>query len=69
MDEQAFLEAIAASPSDGLQRLMFADWLEERGRDAEAEGQRWAAQYGSKVNTSVDGERSFLRLCSNMGMA
>lgn len=32
MDEQAFLDAIIASPGDDLPRLVFADWLEECGR-------------------------------------
>ncbi|MEK6235455.1 MAG: SUMF1/EgtB/PvdO family nonheme iron enzyme [Planctomycetales bacterium] len=31
MDEQAFLDEIAANPADPAPRLIFADWLEERG--------------------------------------
>jgi uncharacterized protein (TIGR02996 family) len=31
MDQAAFLEAIAARPDDDSPRLIFADWLEERG--------------------------------------
>lgn len=31
MDEQAFLDAIAANPTDVTHRLIFADWLEEQG--------------------------------------
>ncbi|MEK6239356.1 MAG: TIGR02996 domain-containing protein, partial [Planctomycetales bacterium] len=31
MDEQDFLREIAANPSDDAPRLIFADWLEERG--------------------------------------
>ncbi|MEK6234824.1 MAG: TIGR02996 domain-containing protein, partial [Planctomycetales bacterium] len=31
MDEQAFLAEIAANPDDDAPRLIFADWLEERG--------------------------------------
>src|SRR5690606_1254176 len=31
MDEQAFLEAIDSNPGDVLQRLIYADWLEEQG--------------------------------------
>ena len=30
-DEQGFLDALAAEPEDGLTRLAYADWLEERG--------------------------------------
>ncbi|MEK6237334.1 MAG: TIGR02996 domain-containing protein [Planctomycetales bacterium] len=31
MDEQAFLREIAANPGDDPPRLIFADWLGERG--------------------------------------
>ncbi|MEK6238729.1 MAG: SUMF1/EgtB/PvdO family nonheme iron enzyme [Planctomycetales bacterium] len=31
MNEQAFLKEIAANPADDAPRLIFADWLEERG--------------------------------------
>jgi uncharacterized protein (TIGR02996 family) len=31
MDEQPFVEAIRAAPGDVTQRLIYADWLEERG--------------------------------------
>jgi uncharacterized protein (TIGR02996 family) len=31
MDEQPFVEAIRAAPDDVTQRLIYADWLEERG--------------------------------------
>jgi uncharacterized protein (TIGR02996 family) len=30
-DERGFLEAIAAEPDDDGLRLIYADWLEERG--------------------------------------
>jgi uncharacterized protein (TIGR02996 family) len=36
-DEQAFLRAIDASPLDDVPRLVYADWLQERGQDARAE--------------------------------
>jgi uncharacterized protein (TIGR02996 family) len=39
-DEKAFLAAIAAAPGDDAPRLVFADWLDERGRDSEAAEQR-----------------------------
>jgi uncharacterized protein (TIGR02996 family) len=31
MEEQAFLDAITANPADDCHRLVYADWLEERG--------------------------------------
>jgi len=34
-DEDAFLARIAATPADDVARLVYADWLEERG-DAES---------------------------------
>lgn len=37
--EQAFLQAILESPGDDAPRLIFADWLEERG---DAAGREWA---------------------------
>lgn len=36
-DEQALLAAIAAAPFDDAPRLVYADWLQEHGADAEAE--------------------------------
>lgn len=39
-DEQAFRAAIASDPFDDAHRLAYSDWLEERGRDAEAMEQR-----------------------------
>jgi uncharacterized protein (TIGR02996 family) len=50
-DVDAFLGAIAAAPGDALQRLIFADALEERGCDAAAAGQRWAAARGKYPQT------------------
>lgn len=41
-----FLAAIAANPGVALHRLIFADFLEEMGCDAEAQGQRWLAREG-----------------------
>jgi uncharacterized protein (TIGR02996 family) len=37
MNEKAFLEAVLANPDDDAPRLIFADWLEERGQAARAE--------------------------------
>jgi uncharacterized protein (TIGR02996 family) len=36
-DEDTFAHAILANPDDDLPRLVFADWLEERGRESHAE--------------------------------
>jgi uncharacterized protein (TIGR02996 family) len=36
-DEEALLAAIAAEPLDDAPRLVYADWLQERGQDAKAE--------------------------------
>lgn len=35
--EDAFVEAIKESPCDPAPRLIFADWLDEQGRNKEAE--------------------------------
>jgi uncharacterized protein (TIGR02996 family) len=35
--EQAFLKAISEEPQDNTHRLVFADWLEERGRPGDAD--------------------------------
>ena len=37
MDDQAFLRAICENPNDDAPRLVYADWLEERGRAERAE--------------------------------
>ena len=36
-DEEALLAAIAAAPLDDAPRLVYADWLQERGQEAKAE--------------------------------
>lgn len=36
-EEQSFLDALKASPFDDTTRLVYADWLDEQGRHAEAE--------------------------------
>jgi uncharacterized protein (TIGR02996 family) len=36
-DEDALLTAIAAAPLDDAPRLVYADWLQDRGQDAKAE--------------------------------
>jgi uncharacterized protein (TIGR02996 family) len=44
-DEDAFHAAIDAAPEDAAPRLVFADWLEERG-DERAEGYRAMGRLG-----------------------
>lgn len=38
-----FREQVDANPEDWNLRLVYADWLDEQGRDVEASGQRWQA--------------------------
>ena len=42
--ETGFLEAIQQDPCDPTPRLIYADWLEEQGRDEEAEWLRLDAK-------------------------
>ncbi len=39
--EEAFLLSFREHPEDELNHLAYADWLEERGRDSEAQHHRW----------------------------
>jgi uncharacterized protein (TIGR02996 family) len=39
--QQGLMQAIARAPYDAQLRLVFADWLEENGLEAEAMHQRW----------------------------
>jgi uncharacterized protein (TIGR02996 family) len=43
-DEEALLAAVAAAPEDDAPRLVYADWLQERGADARAEYLRSVAR-------------------------
>jgi len=43
-DEAAFLEALKAHPADDTARLVYADWLDERNREVEAEYLRLTAE-------------------------
>lgn len=45
-DERCFLDDINAAPADLTTRLVYADWLADRGRTAEEAGWRWAAAAG-----------------------
>jgi uncharacterized protein (TIGR02996 family) len=37
VDDEAFLRAIGAAPEDDAPRLVYADWLDDRGDAARAE--------------------------------
>jgi uncharacterized protein (TIGR02996 family) len=61
-DDEAFVRAIVAAPGDDLPRLVYADWLDDRGDPrgaylrAEAEGakaQDWAS--AKKLNRTAEG--------------
>jgi uncharacterized protein (TIGR02996 family) len=47
--DAGFLEAICANPDDDVPRLIFADWLEERG-DPRGEFIRWRTNHGNLPN-------------------
>ncbi len=51
-DEEGFLDVIAAAPTDDLPRLMYADWLEERG-DLRATYLRLATQAAGQVRDGL----------------
>ncbi len=51
--DDAFLAAIRESPLDDLRRLVYADWLDEQGRNAEAEYLRLVAAL-AEPGTAVD---------------
>lgn len=61
-EEQAFLNAINVNLRDTLPMLVFADWLEERGRDEQAEYWRLAAEL-----TLRECPNKFMR-CDQFGM-
>ncbi|WP_439627512.1 TIGR02996 domain-containing protein [Gemmata sp.] len=41
-DELAFIEAVCSAPADDTPRLVYADWLQERGQEDRAAHIRWA---------------------------
>jgi uncharacterized protein (TIGR02996 family) len=53
-DEDAFLEAIFAGPDDETTRLVYADWLEERG-DPRAEFMRLDCQVSAVASPAISG--------------
>lgn len=46
MTEQHFQTHLEQSPNDWGARLVYADWLEERGESIRANGQRWQVENG-----------------------
>jgi uncharacterized protein (TIGR02996 family) len=51
-DEAAFLEALRTNPADDTTRLVYADWLDERDRAAEAEYLRLVVAVASARDSS-----------------
>ncbi len=49
MDEQGFLEAMKANPHDPDLPLVYADWLEDHGREEEALAVRVRQRVGAKA--------------------
>jgi uncharacterized protein (TIGR02996 family) len=54
--EPDFWAAIQADPNDALPKLVFADWLDERG-DVRGEGLRWLAEHGKRPACDTTGKR------------
>jgi uncharacterized protein (TIGR02996 family) len=46
--EQPHLDAISCDPDADFPKLVYADWLEERGRIPEAEAWRWIVTNGKR---------------------
>lgn len=53
-DERAFLQGIIEHPEDEAIRLIYADWLEEHQRDAQAEWLRWESKLQSQIQSGAD---------------
>lgn len=67
-DRSAFLVAIIAAPDDDTPRLVFADWLQERGEDARAEFIRVQCELARLRNTKVPRKvRQEPRRCKSCG--
>lgn len=54
VEEEAFLRAIQADPTDDLRRKVFADWLEEHGDDRYGEYLRVQVAVSEAVRSGVD---------------
>jgi uncharacterized protein (TIGR02996 family) len=52
MTEDAFLAAIRERPDDAATRLVFADWLEERGETARAAELRHACRFRRSITAA-----------------
>ena len=61
-DEEAFLAALAERPGDDLTRLVFADWLDERG-DGRAAYLRLVVEVAARIKAN----RPYRRLASQVG--
>ena len=63
-DEVAFVRACAAAPTDRIVRLVYADWLEERGDDRarflRLEQEVYARQHGMENASGLDAELALL---------
>ena len=60
-EEQPFLDEIRANPDDDAARLVYADWLEERGEDAAA-FLRWDVEWFRSESFGSAREESLRRL-------
>jgi uncharacterized protein (TIGR02996 family) len=54
--EEAFLGDIAADPGNAAVRLIYADWLQEQGREDESYAWRWATARGKYPYVSPKGK-------------
>jgi uncharacterized protein (TIGR02996 family) len=61
-EEDGFLRGLLLSPADTSMRLVYADWLEERGENTRAEFLRLAAQLASSEEVADGRERRRQRL-------
>jgi uncharacterized protein (TIGR02996 family) len=65
-DEDAFIRALAAHPDDSAAKLVYADWLEERGETARADYLRsWA---GGKQPSACPFGRAWLDLVGGLAL-
>lgn len=61
-DEAAFLRAIQANPSDATAKLVYADWLDDRGEVEKAELIRIEATTGGRYTTMSEEAKRFYEL-------
>ena len=62
MNREAFLAAIRDSPDDDTHRLVFADWLEERGEQIASARTRWWGRVRQRLRDEIrmEGSTDFL---------